>query len=329
MVLQAALTYAHLFGFLETNSQYSHCKGISFDATTSALVSFIARTNRVAKPNIIMCHLNAEKNNVLKTVEKLFPSAISSAETLQHVAKTLERHGFTDDNTLFAQSVCPDEINHEKGDITELLSTHLGEVFHMGGLGGIPFTGKTGFAAFSHHVPKDGHCFVLMAPHVGLTADAQVGKYSRLGQSGSAGTACGAAVAALCHCKTPGNEMPSLLENPNDYQMTYIIHQINQRKAKILQRKTEPEQQAELAKQMWCIAKEMLDEIVSTNFGGNESKLVILTGIQINMPEPFDDYFQPLSFVCHNKQGNTINLLEETFYKSKGDATFDTESVFA
>jgi len=27
------------------------------------------------------------------------------------------------------------------------------KVFHMGGLGGIPFTGKTGFAAFSHHVP--------------------------------------------------------------------------------------------------------------------------------------------------------------------------------
>ena len=29
----------------------------------------------------------------------------------------------------------------------------LAQVFHMGGLGGIPFTGKTGFAAFSHHVP--------------------------------------------------------------------------------------------------------------------------------------------------------------------------------
>lgn len=32
------------------------------------------------------------------------------------------------------------------------------KVFHMGGLAGIPFTGKTGYAAYSHHVP-DGKLF--------------------------------------------------------------------------------------------------------------------------------------------------------------------------
>ena len=39
---------------------------------------------------------------------------------------------------------------------------HLGEVFHLGGLAGVPFTGKTGFAAFSHHVP-DGNknCYFI------------------------------------------------------------------------------------------------------------------------------------------------------------------------
>ena len=76
---------------------------------------------------------------------------------MNRALKVLLAHGINSDNTLFAQSVCPDEINHEVGDITSLLTRHLGEVFHMGGLAGVPFTGKTGFAAFSHHVPKGKH----------------------------------------------------------------------------------------------------------------------------------------------------------------------------
>ena len=35
----------------------------------------------------------------------------------------------------------------------------------MGGLGGIPFSGKTGFAAFSHHVPDGKSNFVLHREH--------------------------------------------------------------------------------------------------------------------------------------------------------------------
>jgi hypothetical protein len=74
-----------------------------------------------------------------------FPGAGSSTEILGAVADVLKRIGCTNENTLFAQSLCPDEINHEEDDISRLLQVHLGEVFHMGGLAGIPFTGKTGF----------------------------------------------------------------------------------------------------------------------------------------------------------------------------------------
>ena len=63
-------------------------------------------------------------------------------------------------------AVCPDEINHEHGDITDLFINHIGggKVFHLGGLAGVPFTGKTGFGAYSGHVGQRGHCFVLQAP---------------------------------------------------------------------------------------------------------------------------------------------------------------------
>ena len=63
------------------------------------------------------------------------------------------------------------------------MSAHLGEVFHMGGLAGVPFTGKTGFAAFSHHIPDGGNLFILFAPHVGLSKQGKVGEYSRFGQA--------------------------------------------------------------------------------------------------------------------------------------------------
>ena len=37
-------------------------------------------------------------------------------------------------------TVCPDEINHEHGDITDLFIENIGggKVFHLGGLAGVP-----------------------------------------------------------------------------------------------------------------------------------------------------------------------------------------------
>lgn len=113
---------------------------------------------------------------------------------IKQVAEVLKNIGCTNENTLFAQSICPDEINHEEDDITRLFQVHLGECFHLGGLGGIPFTGKTGFAAFSHHIPDDGNLFILFAPHVGVSDSGKIGEYSRLGQALD-GKACGAASA--------------------------------------------------------------------------------------------------------------------------------------
>ena len=137
----------------------------------------ISVDNDVIEENTVMYE------RAITTVRKHFQGSRSSAETLDRVARILEKIGCDADNTLFAQSICPDEINHEDGDITALMSAHLGEVFHMGGLAGVPFTGKTGFAAFSHHIPDGGNLFILFAPHVGLSKQGKVGEYSRFGQS--------------------------------------------------------------------------------------------------------------------------------------------------
>ena len=71
-----------------------------------------------------------------------------------------------------------------------------GEAFTLGGLGGVPFAGKSGVRAYLHHVPDSGRLLILFAPHVGVDGTGKVGDLHRFGQEGLA-TACGAAVGAF------------------------------------------------------------------------------------------------------------------------------------
>ena len=115
------------------------------------------------------------------------------------IFKVLNQLNFTEKNTLFADSSCPDEINHDDPDedITSQFSKRWGEVFPLAGLAGLPFSGKTGWGAFSSHCPNpDGNIVVLFAPHVGIDNKGNVGKIHREGLSTNS-SACGAAIGAL------------------------------------------------------------------------------------------------------------------------------------
>ena len=105
----------------------------------------------------------------------------------------------------------------------------------MGGLGGLPFVGKTGFKAFTHHVPKDGHIFILFAPHVGIAKDGLIGKYSRPGQE-HLDSACGAAIGAYNTLNKSAYKRSNTIEHqfnneaiknslePYDEQFSYIVN---------------------------------------------------------------------------------------------------------
>jgi hypothetical protein len=49
----------------------------------------------------------------------------------------------------------------------------------MGGLAGFPFTGKTGFDAFSSHCPNDGNIVVMFTSHVAIDSNGTIGKIKR------------------------------------------------------------------------------------------------------------------------------------------------------
>ncbi len=124
-----------------------------------------------------------------------FPTAISTSKIVRKIKNTVSSMGYNSENTLFASSVCVDEINHHSVSINRELADFLGGCFCMGGLGGLPFVGKVGFGAYSHHVPKNGHLFIFFAAHVGLSPDGGVGKCARAGQY-HLDSACGAAIGA-------------------------------------------------------------------------------------------------------------------------------------
>ena len=137
----------------------------------------------------------------LEFILKHFPNAVEGRIlTLEIVDYLQGTWKVTPKNTLFGYSTCADEINR---DVTQFNSYYGGKDFHLGGLTGYPFRGKTGFSAFSHHAPNDGkesNLIILYGPHVGASLNSELGKVSRIGQTNES-AACGAAISFLNKCR--------------------------------------------------------------------------------------------------------------------------------
>merc|ERR1712107_647869 len=117
---------------------------------------------------------------------------------------------------------------------------------------GTPFSGKTGFGAFSSHVADDGHILVAFGPHVGISEDGVVGKCLREGQAAQS-TACGAVVGAYnaCRCGT----LPEASSDSYDMQMDFCKRQIAPH-AEAISRTENP--MASLAHQSYQMVKDVM-----------------------------------------------------------------------
>mmetsp|Transcript_9107 Transcript_9107/g.10406 ORF Transcript_9107/g.10406 Transcript_9107/m.10406 type:complete len:298 (+) Transcript_9107:106-999(+) len=243
---------------------------------------------RGASSRGINCHFPREEAQVLEAVQKNFPGAETAAEIESRVAHVLEREGFTNDNTLFCQSCCPDEINREvpSQDIIAMLHHRWGEMFTLGGLAGIPFTGVTGWKAFSAHVPIGGNIVLLYGPHVGVDRDNSVGFVTRSGQVDPS-HACGAAIAALSSVRQ-GQTHPT---GCFDDQQAAIVEMLPNYQSYIDEADDE---MAGLSYATFYMIQDYLKKIVSTDIGGG--KIAFLGGIIVNITDPTIDRFLPLSF---------------------------------
>jgi hypothetical protein len=233
-------------------------------------------------------------------LHRCFPGALPGDAVMARCAAALESFGVTSDNVIYGQSICPDEINNEPGDLSQLMTSYFGNCFPMGGIGGAPYVGKTGFGAFSGHVPDDGHVVILFGPHLAISEDGELGMYLRDGQCKHT-SACGAVLAAYNQCKS---DTP-LAFDVNDMQQSWLREKIVGHMDAI-DAHEEPLQ--ELMHKAYESVRDKLLAIVNTKFGSG--KLVLLGGIQLNMPQPSVDHFLPLMFQIQSEGQAPENLLD-------------------
>lgn len=218
---------------------------------------------------------------------ELFPTAMLSDDMDKAVAKVLYRRGFTPENTLFGHSVCSDEVNNRKEQLIPLMTNRWGEGFTLGGLGGLPFAGKSGFGAYLHHVPDSGKLLVVFAPHVGIDDIGRVGSLQRDGQAKTS-TACGAAIGAYKELqKTKKTASDPLLvfgqDNPREFdpQLRDIINLLAPRLDGIQE---SSDSIAFVTYQMYGVVRELITACITEtpDLFDSASEVAVLGGIMIN-----------------------------------------------
>eukprot|EP00931_Biecheleriopsis_adriatica_P052734 TRINITY_DN3072_c0_g1_i1.p1 TRINITY_DN3072_c0_g1~~TRINITY_DN3072_c0_g1_i1.p1 ORF type:complete len:334 (-),score=71.14 TRINITY_DN3072_c0_g1_i1:338-1339(-) len=249
-----------------------------------------------------------DPNTCMGALAKHFAGALPCQLIDLITHEVLQSKGFDKSNTLFAHSTCPDEINtsNESDDLIVLLKRRWQGAFPLGGLGGIPFTGETGWAAFSAHVPDDGNILLMFSPHVGISNEGKMGFVGRKGQALDT-TACGAAMGALGAVSAGGKPSGS----PFDTQMDFILDMTVKNFDKI--------QSAEvpiyaLTHLLYDVQVDHLRQMVHTHQlkqqGQQLHPVAVLGGIQINTTDPIPDHFLPLMFEVHspvNDRGDATN----------------------
>lgn len=249
--------------------------------------------------------------------KELFPTAMISSDLDKAVAKVLKTRGFTPENTLFGHSVCADEVNNRKEQLIPLMVDRWQEGFALGGLGGLPFAGKSGFGAYLHHVPDSGKLLVVFAPHVGLDEIGRVGSLQRDGQA-KVSTACGAAIGAYKELqKTKKTAADPLIvmeqDNPREFdpQLENIVSLLAPRLEGIDQ---SADSIAFVTYQMYGIIRELITACITEtpDLFDFASEVAVVGGIMINRRKG-GDFFQPLSFESSRKGEVPVDLFKEAF----------------
>jgi len=244
-------------------------------------------------------------NRPFSKVKEVFPGALSNAELVDKVSKTLEDNGFESDKTLVATSLCCDEVNRP----LELeFNSKYDTNFNMGGLAGFPFGGAVSFGAMAAHIPDGGSTLMVYGPHVGIDSSGAVGTVERRGRA-KGGSCCGSAVAASGYVASvlKGDEPATLPEDVVDAQQ-YFVGKMLLPYAEQLEEAED--KMVELPYALYGAQTELVTRIVEGGASGvADGNIGVLGGIQINTPPGFTDYYMPLSFDLYNNKGEKVKAL--------------------
>eukprot|EP00413_Alexandrium_margalefii_P035407 CAMPEP_0204588764 /NCGR_PEP_ID=MMETSP0661-20131031/48803_1 /ASSEMBLY_ACC=CAM_ASM_000606 /TAXON_ID=109239 /ORGANISM="Alexandrium margalefi, Strain AMGDE01CS-322" /LENGTH=301 /DNA_ID=CAMNT_0051598603 /DNA_START=67 /DNA_END=972 /DNA_ORIENTATION=+ len=253
----------------------------------------------VARPLAPPAFLGMENKQVANTVVAAFPGAMKGSAVMSKLMSTVKPYGLKKSNTIYGQSICSDEINSDPGHLSTLLTKYYGRTFPLGGIGGAPYAGKTGFMAFSHHVPDNGHVLIIFGPHIGFSPDGEAGKFLRTGQA-ALSTSCGAVIAANSQLSSGAN-MPA---DPSDMEQSWLRAKL---KSVVPEVAASKQPMVDLVMAAYKEVEKEMMTIITTDYGPGH--LVLLGGIQINMPYPSPGYFYPLHFSIRSRTMEPKDLM--------------------
>lgn len=278
--------------------------------------------------------------------QQLFPGSMPYPTLLQYISNVLTTTlGYNLSTTLVATSLCGDELNRP---LEKQLSDLVGSPnYSLGGLAGCPFGGATAFKKMKLHIPDQGQALIVFGPHVGVDVYGNLGRVqersqiqSETRQSDDHLWCCRSAILACHHVRqqqaaiAQGQLTPQAenLFNPMDMSQQFVqsmlmpyapqleqaaqsggdnglMYQLPQclfaAQQELMQRII---QDAITASQQssQSLQQQAESDIVPADFPGN---VAVLGGIQINTPQGYYDYFQPLQFDAYNSQGNYLGSL--------------------
>lgn len=216
-------------------------------------------------------------------IPKHFPNAILMSEVQKKILAKLETKKIEPEQTLWATSICSDEVNNFLYEFNELFAGP--GPFRMGGISGLPFTGITGLKAFLSHVPTHGSAMIFYGPHIGVSKNGLLGQVNRQNQFGLS-TCCGSLVAALSAIENH-NELPT--NNPLDYQQARVIQHLHGNRDEILNSEFPLKNATDLAFE--AIDRKLNLIIDSIKEELQDLKILLVGGIVINTDWNIEDYF--------------------------------------
>ena len=262
-----------------------------------------------------------------KSLNTYFPGSITNSEITYRMTKVLRSRGYNEKNTIIGSSLCSDEINDTSSSFVTTLAKKVtslgyGGVFNLGGLGGLPFVGTSGFGAFTSHTPKNGKIIIIFGPHVGVSNDGVIGKVERVGKVAPS-TSCGAAVGAYKALMAGTVDYNAPL-GTRDFQEEYIIQNLRKKLGPLaeVEKKGGDGSVTYVTQQMYNLVWDIMRFNVETfaskpGFWDSCTEVILLGGIVVNRGHGVnlvggDDFFQPLTLTTINAQGES-NIYGDVF----------------
>jgi len=250
---------------------------ILLGALTLSACSMHENKNTTGSP-LILPNVSTETESIFKTA---FPGAMPMHDFSDSVIHHLNtKFNIPSNKMLFGVSTCVDDIIFTKNF---RLHSEIKGPFHLGGLGGLPFTGISGLEAFAHHIPDSGTMVLLIEPHIGYSEKRGWGYVLRYEQHEST-TCCGALMGTLG--KLQQDKLSGIITE-DDYQGGKLGELALRHKKEIL---AASDPIIQLTKVTLQSAEKQIRAHVLDMEIAHVKYIVIITGVIINTDFMFSDY---------------------------------------